>query len=69
VKLSVRHVNSATDSLLVIQIARDFAQNQTRGHGRGHVLPVRGPVGLDKARYYSRFILFFLLSAWEIHRK
>jgi hypothetical protein len=65
VKLSVIHVNSATDSLLVIQIARDFAQNQTRGH----VLPVRGPVGLDKARYYSRFILFFLLSAWEIHRK
>jgi hypothetical protein len=66
VKLSVRHVNSTADCLLDIQNTRDLGAKQPTWARACARSAIRRP---NTAHYYSRFILFFLLSAWKIYRK
>jgi hypothetical protein len=57
------------DSVLVTQIPKGPDANLLEWAHACLVSAWVWAVRVECARYYSHFILFFLLSTWEIHRK
>jgi hypothetical protein len=68
-RTSETRVNSANDSLRVIQTARVLcAKTPVRARAATFLLGM-GRIGLVSARYYSPFSFFFFCQTSEIHRK